>query len=245
MVDMGMFAHRPVLFTNLAGLFLGFAMFSQFIGVAYLAQMPKELTGYGFGASVLRASVEYLLPTTLISLLAAQFGGILVGRIGARFTLAVGAVFGVAGVAWLTLAHDTSASIILAGLLIGVAISFGYAAMPALIVASVPHHQTGIANGLNSISRSVGSAIASAVITSLLASKTIEHLPAGAPALPAESQFTLSFAIAGVAFVLIVAVALVGLTRGAAQEYTVEKKAAATDDAAADEAVAETAAVTS
>ncbi|KPI16081.1 major facilitator superfamily MFS_1 [Actinobacteria bacterium OK006] len=244
MVDMGMFAHRPVLFTNLAGLFLGFAMFSQFIGVAYLAQMPKELTGYGFGASVLRASVEYLLPTTLISLLAAQFGGILVGRIGARFTLVVGAVFGVAGFAWLTLAHDTSASIILAGLLIGVAISFGYAAMPALIVASVPHHQTGIANGLNSISRSVGSAIASAVITSLLASKTIQHLPAGAPALPAESQFTLSFAIAGVAFVLIVAVALVGLTRGAAQEYTIEKKAAA-DGAAADEAVAETAGVTS
>jgi MFS family permease len=250
MVDMGMFAHRPVLFTNLAGLFLGFAMFSQFIGVAYLAQMPKELTGYGFGASVLRASVEYLLPTTLISLLAAQFGGILVGRIGARFTLAVGGVFGVAGFAWLTLAHDTSASIILAGLLIGVAISFGYAAMPALIVASVPHHQT-IANGLNSISRSVGSAIASAVITSLLASKTIQHLPAGAPALPAESQFTLSFAIAGVAFVLIVAVALVGLTRGAAQEYTVETKASATDDdavtedAAADEAVVETAGVTS
>jgi hypothetical protein len=117
--------------------------------------------------------------------------------------------------------------------------------MPALIVASVPHHQTGIANGLNSISRSVGSAIASAVITSLLASKTIQHLPAGAPALPAESQFTLSFAIAGVAFVLIVAVALVGLTRGAAQEYTVEKKAAATDGGAADEAVAETAGVTS
>ncbi|MEU4797937.1 MFS transporter [Streptomyces sp. NPDC023327] len=213
MVDMRMFAHRPVLFTNLAGLFLGFAMFSQFIGVAYLVQMPEELTGYGFGASVLRSSVEYLLPTTVISLLAAQFGGMLVGRIGARFTLAVGALFGVAGFTWLTLAHDTSASIILAGLLIGVAISFGYAAMPALIVASVPHHQTGIANGLNSISRSVGSAVASAIITSLLASKTLDHLPAGAPPLPAESQFTLSFAIAGVAFVLIVAVALVGLTK--------------------------------
>ncbi|MFD4568825.1 MFS transporter [Streptomyces sp. NPDC058467] len=232
MVDMRMFAHRPVLFTNLAGLFLGFAMFSQFIGVAYLVQMPKELTGYGFGASVLRASVEYLLPTTVVSLLAAQFGGMLVGRVGARFTLATGAVFGVLGFVWLTAAHDSSASVILAGLLIGVAISLGYAAMPALIVASVPHHQTGIANGLNSISRSVGSAIASAVITSLLASKTIAHLPAGVPALPAESQFTLSFGIAGVAFVLIVAVALVGLTKGAAQEYSFEKAGAVEAEAA-------------
>nr|WP_234386447.1 MFS transporter [Streptomyces sp. ERV7] len=211
MVDMKMFAHRPVLFTNLAGLLLGFAMFSQFIGVSYLVQMPEKVTGYGFTASVLRASVEYLLPTTIMSLLAAQAGGMLVRRIGARFTLTAGAAFGVIGFAWLTGAHDSSASVILAGMVIGVAISFGYAAMPALIVASVPHHQTGIANGINSISRSVGSAIASAVITSLLASKTIEHLPAGVPALPQESQFTLSFALAGAAFLMVVVVALVGL----------------------------------
>ncbi|MFF1476565.1 MFS transporter [Streptomyces sp. NPDC058301] len=211
MVDMKMFAHRPVLFTNLAGLLLGFAMFSQFIGVSYLVQMPEKVTGYGFTASVLRASVEYLLPTTIMSLLAAQIGGMLVRRIGARFTLTAGAAFGVLGFAWLTGAHDSSASVILAGMVIGVAISFGYAAMPALIVASVPHHQTGIANGINSISRSVGSAIASAVITSLLASKTIEHLPAGVPPLPQESQFTLSFGLAGAAFLLVVVVALVGL----------------------------------
>ncbi|MEU6820443.1 MFS transporter [Streptomyces atriruber] len=211
MVDMKMFAHRPVLFTNLAGLLLGFAMFAQFIGVSYLVQMPEDVAGYGFGASVLGASVVYLLPTTIVSLLGAQFGGILVRRIGARVTLAAGAAFGVIGFAWLTLAHGTSASVIGAGMVIGLAISFGYASMPALIVASVPAHQTGIANGINSISRSVGSAIASAMITSLLASKTIP-LPAGMPALPQESQFTLSFAIAGGAFVLVVAVALFGLT---------------------------------
>ncbi|MFD6437729.1 MFS transporter [Streptomyces venezuelae] len=211
MVDMKMFAHRPVLFTNLAGLLLGFAMFAQFIGVSYLVQMPEDVAGYGFGASVLGASVVYLLPTTIVSLLGAQFGGILVRRIGARVTLAAGAAFGVVGFAWLTLAHDTSASVIGAGMVIGLAISFGYASMPALIVASVPAHQTGIANGINSISRSVGSAIASAMITSLLASKTIP-LPAGMPALPQESQFTLSFAIAGGAFALVVTVALLGLT---------------------------------
>ncbi|QCX74804.1 Multidrug resistance protein 3 [Streptomyces sp. YIM 121038] len=213
MVDMKMFTHRPVLFTNLAGLLLGFAMFAQFIGVSYLVQMPEDVAGYGFGASVLGASVVYLLPTTLVSLVGAQFGGVLVRRIGARVTLAVGAAFGVLGFAWLTLAHDTSASVIGAGMVVGLAISFGYASMPALIVASVPAHQTGIANGINSISRSVGSAIASAMITTLLASKTIE-LPAGMPALPEESQFTLSFAIAGGAFLLVVAVALIGL-RGA------------------------------
>ncbi|MEU3190384.1 MFS transporter [Streptomyces sp. NPDC006992] len=211
MVDMRMFVHPPVLFTNIAGLLVGFAMFAQFLGVSYLVQMPEELTGYGFGASVLRASVEYLLPTTLVSLVAAQFGGMLVSRIGARLTLVAGAAFGVTGFTWLILQHDSTPAVIVAGMVVGVAISFGYAAMPALIAAGVPHHQSGIANGINSISRSVGSAVASAVITSLLASKTIQHLPAGTPPLPEESQFTLSFALAGGAFLLVAVVALVGL----------------------------------
>ncbi|WJV44323.1 MFS transporter [Streptomyces flavofungini] len=231
MVDMEMFTHRPVLFTNLAGLLLGFAMFAQFIGVSYLVQMPEQLAGYGFGASVLDASVVYLLPTTLVSLVGAQFGGVLVRRIGARVTLALGAAFGVTGFAWLTLAHGTTASVIGAGMVVGLAISFGYAAMPALIVASVPAHQTGIANGINSISRSVGSAIASATITSLLASKTIE-LPAGMPALPEESQFTLSFAIAGAAFVLVAAVSLLGLKAAHAPRTPVLRKRAESSESA-------------
>ncbi|MGI5401052.1 MFS transporter [Streptomyces sp. CA-135486] len=212
LVDMRMFVHRQVLFTNLAGLFVGFAAFAQFIGISYLVQMPQRITGYGFTASVLRASVEYLLPSALIALVAAPVGGTLVRRIGARFTLAVGALFGIAGFAWLAWGHGASAAVIAAGMLTGVAISFGYAAMPALIAASVPLHQTGIANGINSISRSVGSSIASAVVTSLLASKTVTYASAGV-ALPAESQFTLSFVIAAGALFLAAAVALLGLSK--------------------------------
>jgi hypothetical protein len=75
----------------------------------------------------------------------------------------------------------------------------------------VPLEQTGIANGINSISRSVGAAIASAVVTSLLTSKTIPHLPTGIH-LPQESQFTLSFVIALGVMSLTGIVAVVGLT---------------------------------
>lgn len=213
MVDMRMFLHRPVLFSNLAGLFVGFGMFAQFLGVSYLAQVPRDVAGYGFGASVLRASVEYLLPSTLASLVVSQFGGVLIRRIGPRLTLALSAVIGIIGFTWLAAAHSSTPSVIGAGMAVGTAISLGYAAMPALIVAGVPPHQTGIANGINSISRSVGSAIGSALITSLLASRTIENLPAGVPPLPAESQFTLSFALAGIAFAFVLALSLVGLKR--------------------------------
>ncbi|MFI5556196.1 MFS transporter [Streptomyces sp. NPDC051738] len=214
MVDMRMFLHRPVLFSNLAGLFVGFGMFAQFLGVSYLAQVPRDVAGYGFGASVLRASVEYLLPSTIASLVVSQFGGVLIRRIGPRLTLALSAAMGIAGFAWLAAAHSSTPSVIGAGMAVGTAISLGYAAMPALIVAGVPPHQTGIANGINSISRSVGSAIGSALITSLLASRTIENLPAGVPPLPAESQFTLSFTLAGIAFAFVLALSLVGLKPG-------------------------------
>lgn len=213
LVDMRMFVHPPVLFANVAGLLVGFGMFALFIGVSYLAQMPSDLVGYGFDASVLRASVEFLLPSTLVSLLSAPIGGRLVHRHGPRPVLVLASLVGTVGFAWIAVDHQHAVSVIGAGLFVGAGISLGYAAMPAVVVGSVPPHQTGIANGINSIARSTGSAIGSAMITTVLASKTAEHLPAGSPALPAESQFTLSFVLAGAAFLLVALVAWLGLRR--------------------------------
>ncbi|MFF3620728.1 MFS transporter [Streptomyces sp. NPDC002467] len=211
LVDMRMFVHRPVLMANLAGILVGFGMFANFLGVSYLVQMPEALTGYGFGASILRASVQFLLPGAIVSLLASPLGGQLVRHRGPRVALGLAAALGAAGFAWLALDHAHTASVIGAGLVVGAAVSFGYAAMPAVIMASVPHHQSGIANGINSISRSTGSAIGSAIVTTILASKTIEHLPAGVPPLPAESGFTLTFGIGAVAFALVALIGWLGL----------------------------------
>ncbi|MFK0043886.1 MFS transporter [Streptomyces sp. NPDC090741] len=221
LVDMRMFVHRPVLMANLAGILVGFGMFANFLGVSYLVQMPAKLTGYGFDASILRASVQFLLPGAIVSLLASPIGGQLVRHRGPRVALGLAAGLGAVGFGWLALDHGHSFSVIGAGLVVGAAVSFGYAAMPAVIMASVPHHQSGIANGINSISRSTGSAIGSAIVTTILASKTIEHLPAGVPALPAESGFTLTFWIGAVAFALVAVISWIGL-RGAHGPRTAE-----------------------
>ncbi|MFI8277800.1 MFS transporter [Streptomyces sp. NPDC085929] len=226
LVDMRMFVHRPVLMANLAGILVGFGMFANFLGVSYLVQMPEKLTGYGFDASILRASVQFLLPGAIVSLLASPVGGQLVRHRGPRVALGLAAALGAVGFGWLALDHQHSFSVIGAGLVVGAAVSFGYAAMPAVIMASVPHHQSGIANGINSISRSTGSAIGSAIVTTILASKTIEHLPAGVPALPAESGFTLTFWVGAVAFALVAVISWIGL-RGAHGPRTVEAGAPA------------------
>ncbi|WP_406063713.1 MFS transporter [Streptomyces sp. NBC_01077] len=216
LVDMKMFVHRPVLMANLAGILVGFGMFANFLGVSYLVQMPEALTGYGFDASILRASVQFLLPGAIVSLLASPIGGQLVRHRGPRTALALAAGLGAVGFAWLALDHGHTVSVIGAGVVVGAAVSFGYAAMPAVIMSSVPHHQSGIANGINSISRSTGSAIGSAVVTTILASQTIEHLPAGVPPLPAESGFTLTFWIGATAFALVAVIAGLGLRGRAA-----------------------------
>ncbi|MFD6471754.1 MFS transporter [Streptomyces goshikiensis] len=235
LVDMKMFVHRPVLMANLAGILVGFGMFANFLGVSYLVQMPQKLTGYGFDASILRASVQFLLPGAIVSLLASPVGGQLVRHRGPRVALALAAALGAVGFGWLAVDHGHTFSVIGAGLIVGAAVSFGYAAMPAVIMSSVPHHQSGIANGINSISRSTGSAIGSAIVTTILASKTIEHLPPGVPALPAESGFTLTFVIGAVAFALVALISWIGL-RGQHGPRTSESSAGAAQPAAAPQA---------
>ena len=211
LVDMRMFVHRPVMMANLAGVMVGFGMFANFLGISYLVQLPRSLTGYGFDASILRASVEFLLPGAIASLIAAPIAGRLIRVRGPRFVLGLTAICGAVPFAWLAYDHTHTASVIGAGIVIGTAVSLGYAAMPAIIMSSVPHRQSGIANGINSISRSTGSAMGSAVVTTILASMTIANLPEGTPTLPSESAFTVTFVTAAVAFALVGLVGWLGL----------------------------------
>ncbi|MEU4092886.1 MFS transporter [Streptomyces sp. NPDC026673] len=206
LVDVRMLVHRPVLFANLAGLLLGYAMFSQFILVSALVQTPPA-AGYGFGASVLQASLYYLLPPALVSPAAARLGGILVRRIGAPRTLAVGAVTGTAGFTLLATAHGAAAVVVGAGVLVGVAVAFGFTALPAVLLTAVPAEHTGVANGVNSVARSVGSSVAGALVATLVAAGSPGHAPA-------ESRFTLCFALAGGAFALVAAFARFGMPTG-------------------------------
>ncbi|PZG15453.1 MFS transporter [Nonomuraea aridisoli] len=203
LVDMRMFVQRPVVYANLAGVLLGFAMFSQFLGVSALARLPAGPHGYGFGASVLETSLVFLMPSAVVSLGAAQVAGILVRIMGPRRTLAAGAACGAAGFAALAFAHGSVAGVVAAGALVGVAVSFGFAALPAVLLAAVPRDRTGVANGVNSVARSVGSALAGALSAALLT--------APISGLPPESRFTACFVLGGGALVLVGVIALAGM----------------------------------
>ena len=193
MVDMRMLSRRPVLFTNLAALFCGFTMYAIFTVLPLFSQMPSglpaaaaSLVTYGFGASV-TVSALYLLPGALVMLPAGPFGGVLGRWVGFRVALAIGLLVTATGSALLAAFHAEPWQLML-GYAIGaggVAIAFG--AMPKLIADAVSPTETGIATGMNTVVRTVGSVIGSQVAVTLLASDTI-----GRTSIPAESGFTTS-----------------------------------------------------
>ncbi|SIR32391.1 MFS transporter [Micromonospora avicenniae] len=206
-VNLRIAARPAVALANLAGFLLGFAMFMQFIGVSAVVQIPAAPAGYGLGASVSQAALEYLLPPAVASLFAARVAGALTRRVGARRTLAAGSATGVAGFALLAAVHGCTTGVLVGGVLVGIAVSFGFAALPAVLLDAVPLTQTAAANGVNSVFRSIGSSVASALLGVLLA--TGADASASTPAAPpAEGRFTLAFALAGAAFAVVAALAL-------------------------------------
>jgi MFS family permease len=191
-----MLTHRPIVVANAAGLFLGFAMFAVFLAVSALVQTPPSVAGYGFGSTVLAASLVYLLPGTASGIVTAPLGGRLVSRFGAKATLVVAALTAAAGFAMLALRHDATWEVIVGALAVNTGVTFGYAALPALLIENVPLAETGIANSVNSIARSVGMSLGTAFVVTMVT----RNLGPGAP-LPREAQFVVIFAT-GAAFAL-------------------------------------------
>jgi MFS family permease len=77
--------------------------------------------------------------------------------------------------------------------LLGVGLSLAYSSLPALIVSAVPASETGSANGLNTLMRSIGTSVSSAVIGMVLANMAND---VGGVAVPTMHGFRLSCLIA-------------------------------------------------
>jgi EmrB/QacA subfamily drug resistance transporter len=202
LVDMRVFFERPVFATNMTGFLIGVTMFGSFLLIPAFAQTP-ESSGYGFGMSVTGAGLV-MLPSAMMMLIAGPLGGRLGTRIGFRAVLALGTILATASFALLSLAHGHVWHFILAGVLLGFGISFSFASMANLIVASVDRKDVGIATGMNTVTRTVGGAFGSALVAALLAGHTIP----GTPGIPTEAAYTEAFAVSTIGAALALAAAL-------------------------------------
>ncbi|MEV8098391.1 MFS transporter [Kitasatospora sp. NPDC085879] len=185
LVDMKMMSRPAVAFTNISGLLMGFGMYGSFMVISNFAQTPEKLAHYGFTATVLHAGVM-LLPSALGSMVAAPLGALMIARRGPRLPLVAGGILGAVAMAYLALRHSHEIDIYLASAVFGLGVGLAYAAMPAYINGAVPAEQSGIANGMNAVLRTVGGAIGTAVMAAILTGDTMKlPIPVALPTLQA------------------------------------------------------------
>jgi EmrB/QacA subfamily drug resistance transporter len=189
LIDLNVLRRRAVATTNLAGLLVGFAMFSSFLLIPQFAQAPERF-GYGFGLSVTESGL-ILLPCALVQLIAGPLAGRLGVKLGFRTVLCMGAVLASISFLMLALEHGRPWHLVVAGTFLGAGISFAFAAMANLVVAAVPQSDVGIATGINTIMRTVGGAFGAAAATAVLTADTIANTH-----IPAEEAYTIAFLLA-------------------------------------------------
>jgi MFS family permease len=203
LVDLRTTAKPQVLFTNIASVGTGFAMYGMSLMPIQLLVAPHA-TGYGEGLTLIKAGLV-CMPSGLMMYLFSGVGARLSARRGPRVSLATGVVIlGISYVAILFL-RDEWWQICLATALLGVGIGIAYAAMPALIMGAVPITETAAANGLNALMRSVGTSLSSAVVATVLAHGAME---VGGIPFPTDRAFTVAFLISLGASGLALALAL-------------------------------------
>ncbi|WP_137149276.1 MFS transporter [Mycolicibacterium sp. CR10] len=177
LVSTRMLTRRTMLFTNLATIFVGMGLYFAFLGLTQFVQISSETAGYGFGATVLEASVVYLLPGALTGFVIALISGRFIDRFGARPVLMIAASAGIVGFLFVAFAHSSTWQVIVASILANAYISLGYGALPALVVSEVGPGETGIATSMNAIARTVGSSTAAALVAVMLGRTTLAGTP--------------------------------------------------------------------
>lgn len=204
LVDLRVSARPRVLFTNIASIAVGFALYGMSLSFPQLLMAPAE-TGYGLGLTMVAAGLA-LAPSGCVMMLLSPVSARISARFGPKLTLGVGSA--VIGLGYLCAAAmmDTVWQIMIASVLVAGGVGLAYAAMPALIMGAVPITETAAANGLNALMRSVGTSTSAAVMSAVLATMTITL---GTRQLPSRDAFQTAFLISTTA--ACVAIALTAL----------------------------------
>ena len=167
LVDMHMMRIRGVWTTNAVALLLGFGMYSSFILLPQYVETPTR-AGYGFGGSVTQAGL-FMVPSTLAMLLVGSQTGRLEKLFGSKPPLLAGGFLTMISFLILTFARGERWEIYLAAAVLGAGIGLAFAAMANLIIENVGAGQTGVATGMNTVTRTIGGGFGGAATASILA----------------------------------------------------------------------------
>lgn len=168
-------ATRPtVLLVNIATLLLGYAMFLNMLMTSHVLHMPRT-TDLGFGMDAMDTGL-WMAPVALVFGATAPPAAAISRRVGPAVTLVLGStVMALAYVLRSTL-YDHLWQVLVGSMLVAVGTCLACAAMPVLIMRSVPVAETSAATGLNTLMRYLGTAISSAVTAAVVTTESTRGL---------------------------------------------------------------------
>jgi EmrB/QacA subfamily drug resistance transporter len=179
MVDVRMLARRTVLLTNLISLITGFSMYSAFVLVPNFAETPSRLPAavanlvhYGFGASATQVGL-YLAPGAALMLATAPLAGLLDRRFGSNWTLALGMALLGGGCVMLATLNHRPWQLILSMIVLNPGVALAFAAMSTLVTRAVRPTETGVANAMTAVLRTVGGVIGAQIAAAILLTSRI------------------------------------------------------------------------
>nr|WP_063709818.1 MFS transporter [Nocardia transvalensis] len=174
LIDMDLVLHRPVGIAHLAALTLGAMQFMYYVLAPKLVETPTAAGG--FGGSVTAAGLV-MLPSTLVVLPAGTAAGRVIARRGSRGPLVAGLLLTAVGAGLLALAHGSLWQVALCALPIGLGTGLVMTALPSQLHRVVDPARAATANGINTVSRTVGGALGSQLGAALIVGSVSDGFP--------------------------------------------------------------------
>lgn len=190
LIDLRISSNRPIVLINLVSFFAGVTMFGNVLVMTLQVQVPADAGGLGFDpltASLVVGVVAFVM------VIAAPVAGVFVSRIGGRRLLFTGSVLTLIGYGTRFFVLDSLEWIMAASVLIQIGSAASIAAIPVIVTANAPIAQTASINGVNTLIRSVGTAIAAALLAAVV---TVTRVSPSGVVYPAPEAFLVFFAIA-------------------------------------------------
>jgi EmrB/QacA subfamily drug resistance transporter len=182
MVDFSFFRSRSFFGANVVAFIVSFAMFAMFF---YLALYMQDVLRF----SPLEAGVRFL-PSTVMIMIVAPIAGRLADRIGPRPLMTIGLCLVSFSLFWMTgiTTHSSYGFLIVSFVVLGLGMGLVMSPMSTAAMNSVEVTKAGVASGLLSMTRMVGSTFGVAVIGAIVAALGRTHLQTLLPSVPAGER---------------------------------------------------------
>lgn len=207
LVDMRMMRSPKIWPMNAAALFIGAAMFSVFAYFPRFVQTPAS-TGWGLGASVTESGL-IMLPMLVTMGVAGFISGPLARFVGFRAQVAFSAALITLSTLAIAFIHAEVWQLLVEAAVFGLGLGLIYAALTSVVVQAVPPTQTGIASGMNTNIRTIGSSIGVTIMTVIVTASL------GADGLPTQAGYETAFTTVAIFGAVAFAISLlaIGLAR--------------------------------